>query len=129
MTNFRGGLFLMSLVLIAGSSVWALQAPVVNMPREGDALGPNYEIGGYMPYKAFLVVLTDVITAQGELLRTVPGIRHWTNDDGSFRFRVASPRVSIGDKKTVVWYRIRVFELGPNGEKGPERVINCRMAP
>jgi len=115
-------------VLGIAAQALAMDAPVVTTPTEGAALGPNYDIIGHMPYRAFLVVLTDAINADtGELIRTVPGIRHWTNMDGTFHFRVASPRVSIGDKDTTVSYRVRVFEATAAGN-GPETVVNCVMA-
>jgi hypothetical protein len=121
-------LVLTVVLLVAATQVLAMEAPVVTMPTEGAALGPNYDVIGSMPYRAFLVVRTDAIVADtGELLRTVPGIRHWTNMDGSFHFRCASPRVSIGDKDTQVIYRVRVFEASAGGN-GPETVVNCEMA-
>jgi len=121
-------LLLTLIVLLAASQALAMEKPVVTTPTEGAALGPSYDIAGSMPYRAFLIVLTDVITVETrEVLRTVPGIRHWTNMDGAFQFRVASPRVSIGDKDTRVMYRVRVFEASPEG-KGPETVIMCKMA-
>lgn len=106
----------------------ALEQPTVTMPQPGAALGPNYDVMGQMPYRAFLVVMTDCIDAKtGLTVRSVPGIRHWTFDDGSFHFRVASPRVSIGEKKTELIYRVRVFESTANGD-GPETTIDCTMA-
>jgi hypothetical protein len=120
-------LVLLCLLWVATQAL-AMEAPVVTTPAEGAALGPNYDVMGHMPYRAFLVVLTDVFTEDTcELVRTVPGIRHWTNENGSFHFRVASPRVSIGEKDTKVTYRVRVFEASPAGN-GPETVINCTMA-
>jgi hypothetical protein len=122
-------LVVVSLCLLwAATQALAMDKPVVTMPTQGAALGPNYDIAGYMPYRAFLVVLTDAINAEtGELIRTVPGIRHWTNADGTFQFRVASPRVSIGETDTRVKYRVRVFEATPQ-QNGPETVIMCEMA-
>jgi hypothetical protein len=113
-------------LLCLATQAFAMDAPKVTTPVEGAVLGPNYDILGSMPYRAFLVLVTDCITADGEVLRTVPGIRHWTNDDGTFHFRAASPRVSIGEKQTVVSYRIRIFEM-KGDQKGPETVINCQM--
>ncbi len=113
-------------LLLSATGAMALEKPQVTMPQEGAVLGPNYDITGSMPYKAFLVLLTDVLTADGTVLRTVPGIRHWTAADGTFHFRAASPRVSIGEKDTVVSYRIRLFEATAQGN-GPETVINCMM--
>jgi hypothetical protein len=116
------------LVLLCGATqAFAMEAPKVTTPTEGAVLGPNYDVLGSMPYKAFLVVMTDCMTADGTVLRSVPGIRHWTYANGTFHFRVASPRVSIGEKETIVSYRVRVFEMR-NGQSGPETVVNCTMA-
>ena len=115
-------------VLAAVTQALALDNPVVTIPKEGAALGPNYDVVGTMPSKAFMIVMTDVVrTDTNEVLRSVPGIRHWTADDGSFHFRAASPRVSIGEKDMPLLYRVRVFTMA-NGEQGPETVVNCTMA-
>lgn len=116
------------LVGLTATVALALEQPTVTMPQSGAELGPNYDVTGQMPYRAFLVVMTDCIDAKtGLTLRSVPGIRHWTFDDGSFHFRVASPRVSIGEKKTELIYRVRVFESTASGD-GPETAIDCKMA-
>lgn len=102
--------------------------PTITAPQEGAELGPNYEVIGSMPERAFVVVMTDVVdTETGEVVRTVPGIRHWTRADGSFHFRVASPRVAIGDQERELSYRVRVFEAGPQ-DRGPETIVNASMA-
>ena len=88
---------LVSLALCAGVAL-AMDQPTIQAPNEGAVLGPNYDISGSMPYKAFLVVITDCVrTDTGEVLRSVPGIRHWTNRNGHFQFRCSSPRVSLGE--------------------------------
>ncbi|MEN6641614.1 MAG: hypothetical protein ABFE08_04115 [Armatimonadia bacterium] len=116
------------LFALTATLAFALEQPTVTMPQPGAELGPNYDVLGKMPYRAFLVVMTDCIDAKtGLTLRSVPGIRHWTFDDGSFHFRVASPRVSIGEKQTELIYRVRVFESSANGD-GPETAIDCKMA-
>lgn len=122
-------LLVLVLLTVTATVALALEAPTVTMPRAGAVLGPNYDVMGSMPYRAFLVVMTDCVNAgTGEVLRSVPGIRHWTADDGTFHFRVASPRVSIGEKDTTLIYRVRVFEAGAGGETGPETVLECQMA-
>ena len=118
-------------VLLVAVAVFAQQtAPTVTTPVEGAVLGPNYDIIGSMDHRAFLIVMTDVITADEAqtVLRSVPGIRHWTATDGTFHFRVASPRVSVGEKDTKLQYKVRVFEATPNGN-GPETTVMCEMAP
>jgi hypothetical protein len=120
-----GVVLLVSLLLTAGAAL-AMDKPTIQVPNEGASLGPNYDISGSMPYKAFLVVITDCIrTDTGEVLGSVPGIRHWTDGNGSFHFRCASPRVSLGDATVELKYRVRCFETNGSGENGPEAVVNC----
>lgn len=115
-------------VLLLAGAVMAQNGPSVTMPAAGAKLGPNYDVMGNAGHRAFLVVMTDVLNADtGEVLRSVPGIRHWTADDGSFHFRVASPRVSIGEKNTPLKYRVRVFEMTKEGAQG-ETVVEADMA-
>jgi hypothetical protein len=117
---------LVSVLAFAGVAL-AMEKPTINMPQAGDALGPNYDISGSMPYRAFLIVITDCLrTDTGEVVGSVPGIRHWTRMDGTFEFRCASPRVSMGPDIPLI-YRIRCWET--NGRStGPEAVVECRMA-
>lgn len=122
------GVVLALMVLVMGSA-YALEKPTIETPKDGDTLGPSYDIIGSMPYKAFLIVVTDCVrTDTGEVLRSVPGIRHWTNADGTFHFRCASPRVSVGDQGMPLVYRVRAWEANQAGECGPEAVVTCRMA-
>ena len=119
-------LVLLSLVVLgAASQALALDAPQVTAPQEGAVIGPNFDVTGSMPSRAFIVVITDVIsTDTNQVLGSVPGIRHWTEADGRFHFRAASPRVSVGVKDTPLAYRIRVF-AATKDETGPETVINA----
>jgi|LSQX01.1.fsa_nt_gb hypothetical protein len=120
-------------LMVVAVSLWGLAAqamekPEVYMPKDGQLLGPNFDIMGRMPAKAFLIVMTDVIISDtGEMIKSVPGIRHWTEPDGTFHFRCASPRVAIGEKDTQLNYRIRVFEASASGDTGPETVIEGKM--
>jgi hypothetical protein len=114
------------LVLCATTQAFALDAPKLTRPPEGIALGPSYDVMGTLPAKALVVVMTDVIDADGNVFDTVPGIRHYTYDDGSFLFRCASPRAASKDSGAVFTYRVRVFAM-QGEEKGPETVVNCGM--
>lgn len=121
-------ILLMSMLAAAGAAL-AMDKPTIEAPSQGCAIGPNYDISGAMPYRAFLVVITDCVrTDTGEVLGSVPGIRHWTNDDGRFQFRCASPRVSLGDAGLPLQYRVRCFETNASGETGPVAVMDCSMA-
>ncbi len=81
---------------------------VIGSPRDGDVVGPSTPIYGRCSERAFIVVITDVLATDGTLVGTVPGIRHWTNDDNSISVRVATPRISFGDKDEPVHYVIHV---------------------
>lgn len=120
-------LLTLSMVLIVGQAM-ALDQPTVTSPREGATLGPNYDVVGKMPSKAFVVVMTDIVNCDtNETIGSVPGIRHWTDADGSFHFRVAAPRISFGEKEMSISYRVRVFEANPN-ENGQEVALNTECA-
>ena len=129
MSNFRVVSAVVTLVLCLAAAAQAADQPTVNAPLEGAVLGPNYEITGSLASRALVVVLTDAVYADtGLLLATVPGIRHYTNEDGTFHFRCASPRLLLGDETRTLTYRVRCFTLGANGETGPETVVNCTAA-
>lgn len=116
---------LLSVVAFTGAAL-ALDKPTVDKPAQGDILGPNYDISGSMPYKAFLVVITDCVrTDTGEVVGSVPGIRHYTNANGRFAFRCASPRIYLGPN-VPLQYRVRCFERNAAGQDGPEAVVVCR---
>ncbi|MEI6500613.1 MAG: hypothetical protein WCP21_06250 [Armatimonadota bacterium] len=128
MTRLFSIVLLVSLLLSAGAAM-AMDTPTIQVPAPGATLGPNYDISGSMPHRAFLVVITDCVRVDtGEVLRSVPGIRHWTNADGRFGFRCASPRVSFGDTTLTLEYHVRCFEVTASEGNGPEAVVNCHMA-
>jgi hypothetical protein len=66
--------------------------------------------------------------ATGEQLRTVPGIRHRNEEDGSFNFRIATPRLSFGNTQDPppLSYEVHVYTLREDGSKGPETVDRLR---
>ena len=121
----RSKAFVAALLLgLLACSALAGPGPRVDQPKEGDVLGPDYVISGSTGQKALVVVLTDVILSDtGRVYGTVPGIRHYSKDDGSFQFRCASPRVPMGSRQADVIYRIRCFVMAPGGKAGPETVV------
>ncbi|MEI6499958.1 MAG: hypothetical protein WCP21_02905 [Armatimonadota bacterium] len=121
---------LLVILLVSAGAVMAMDTPTIRVPAQGAALGPNFDISGSMPHRAFLIVITDCVrTDTGEVLGSVPGIRHWTETNGQFHFRCASPRVAYGDLGVTLEYRVRCFETTASNGNGPEAVVNCRMAP
>jgi hypothetical protein len=108
----------------------AADAPQVTAPVNGDKLGPNTDITGQAAEKQFLIVYTEVYARDGDkevLLGKVPGIRHWTKDDGSFAFRIATPR-PLTTYQTLLIYRIHTFAQRPGEDRGPETVVTCYAA-
>ena len=79
-------------MLIAVSMVSAAEVSITS-PTEGQSVGPSTPITGMCSQRAFLVVITDVNMESGELLGSIPGIRHWTNDDNSISVRISTPRI------------------------------------
>ena len=105
MPRFLTALLLVSLLLTA---VAASAEVAVSNPTDGDVVGPSTPIHGRCSQRAFVVVTTDVIAADGQTVGMVPGIRHWTNDDNSISVRISTPRISFGDKDEPVSYIIHV---------------------
>ena len=110
---------LMALAVAAAQA----QGPTVTAPRDGDRIGPAVDVIGNLGHKGLIVIITDVYhSGQEGKPDSVPGIRHYTEADGSFSFHVAAPRHQPGQEGPLV-YKIRVFELhGPN-DPGPETVV------
>lgn len=118
-------------LLSLSAAVLAADAPQVTTPVNGDKLGPNTDIAGQAPEKQFLIVYTEVFAREGNedtLIGKVPGLRHWTKDDGSFAFRIATPRPLTASWSALV-YKIHVFAQRPGEEPGPETVVTCYAAP
>ena len=82
------------LTMLVVASVASAEVTITS-PREGQIVGPATSITGMCSQRTFLVVITDVYFDNGELLGTVPGIRHWTNDDNSIAVRISTPRLYL----------------------------------
>jgi hypothetical protein len=65
----------------------------ITAPPAGQVVGPSTAITGSCSQRAFLVVYTEVNSENGDPLGTVPGLRHWTNDDNSFAVLISTARV------------------------------------
>jgi len=122
----KKAIVVLSVLLLSLTLAFAApNAPQVISPVNGDRIGPNIDIKGMTEGKQFVVVITDVIMiSTNELVGSVPGIRHWTEADGTFAFRVATPRVRGAWDNNLV-YRVRVFTARPD-EKSSETVITCK---
>lgn len=98
-------LLVVTLLVLA---VAASASVTVGSPTDGQTVGPNTPIFGQCSQRAFVVIISDVMAADGTKIGSVPGIRHWTNDDNSIGVRIATPRVVFGDKGEPVTYLIHV---------------------
>jgi hypothetical protein len=91
---------------------------IVTQPRNGDVVGASVDVVGSAQPGALVVIWTEVYKRQtGELVRSVPGIRHKTEPDGSFHVRIATPRVFLGEDVPLV-YKLHVrADYGGNQSK------------
>ena len=114
-----------ALLMFALASFAAAAAPVVTSPANGDKIGPNVLVTGSTEGKQFVIIITDVyLKGKDAPIKSVPGIRHWTNDDGTFCFGISTPRVPWYPSADLT-YKIRVFTQRPGQEKGEVTVITC----
>jgi len=116
------------LAVVLVSALAHAQGPTVTTPKNGDRIGPAIDVNGNLGHYGLIVVITDVYkTAGNEKVASIPGIRHYTEKDGSFAFHVATPRNAWGEKDPLT-YKVRVLELKGPGNPGPETVITCTAA-
>jgi hypothetical protein len=115
-------------VLALGTTAAFAQGPRVTTPRDGDRIGPAIDVEGNLGHKGLIVIITDVWRGDThEKIATIPGIRHYTEEDGSFSFHVATPRNYRGEEADLT-YKVRVFELKGPKNPGPETVVTCHAA-
>lgn len=121
MKKFAVVVVLLCLVSVA----LAAEAPKVTSPKNGDKIGPNVDVVGTTVGKRFVIIITDVyLKGKEKPLKSVPGHRSWTDDEGNFKLRIATPRVRNAKGSDLI-YKIRVFSARPGEEKSPETVITC----
>ncbi len=93
-----------------------LPAPTVTSPGSGDTVGPNVVVHGQSVPGALIRIVTYVYRRDtGELIRTVPGIRHDVWADGGFEFRIATPEVRNLDLEDL-YYDIHVTGIKGGAE-------------
>ena len=68
---------------------------------------------------SLVIIVTEVYDQDtGALLGKIPGIRHRPNQDGSFHFRVATPRIFMGTETQLV-YKMNVKAVTEQQTYGP----------
>jgi len=96
--------------------------PLVLAPQNGARVGTRTEVSIRTTPGVEQVIWTVVFNADsGEVLDTVPGIRHLPNADGTYRGAIATPRISVGDTRVPLRYEIH-FRNGPD-PGDPETVV------
>lgn len=116
------GCFLAARIAVAENEL------TVTEPQEGAEVGPATEVIGQAPPGSLVIIITEVYDEEsGDLLRKIPGIRHRPNEDGSFHFRVATPRISFGTDTKLV-YKMNVKAVTEQQTYGPV-VITLHPAP
>ncbi len=104
------------------------EAPVVTSPKEGDRVGPNFDVVGTAQPTAVVVISIDIVDAQtGEVIRSIPGNRHLPEPSGAFNLRIAAPRPPDDNQRPFV-YRVHIRSEGMNF-KSPETLINVYPEP
>ena len=99
------------------------QAPVVTSPKEGERVGPNFDVIGTAQPGAVVVISTDILNNEtGAFLRSVPGNRHLPDRTGAFSLRIAAPRVP-DEALSRIRYQVHIRSEGVDF-KSPETVIN-----
>jgi hypothetical protein len=98
------------------------EAPLVTAPAADAEVGPSVDVVGRAQPGALVVIWTEVYNADtNDSLRQVPGIRHTANADGNFNFRIAVPRVFVGENASLR-YEIHV-KAAVNQQYTPETII------
>jgi hypothetical protein len=99
------------------------QAPVVTSPKDGDRVGPNFDVIGTAQPGAVVVISTDVVNNEtGAAIRSIPGHRHLPDRAGAFNLRIAAPRVP-DEALGRIRYQVHIRSEGVDF-KSPETVIN-----
>jgi hypothetical protein len=94
-------------LLLAVSCAWA--DVTITSPTAGSTVGPATNVTGMCSQRAFLVIYSDVMNGD-QLIGSVPGIRHWTNDNNSYAVKISTPRLFLraGETPEPLTYVIHV---------------------
>ncbi len=94
-------------------------ALAITSPVEGQRVPPRIEVYGTAPGGTMIVVNTEARAQDdGHLLKTVPGLRHSVNADGSWHVAVAAP-ILPANVAEPLYYVVKAYYTTP-GFKSPE---------
>jgi hypothetical protein len=100
------------------------QAPVLSGLKSGQCVGPNLDIVGMTRPHTLVTVWTEIFDPDnGQLVGSVPGIRHLSGSDGSFNVRIATPRVAFG--YSPLRYEIHA-RTERNGQCSPDAILDVK---
>lgn len=99
-------------------------AVIITKPRPDEIVGPSMEVEGRTTPNALVVIYTICYPqTTDQKPQMVAGIRNRAKADGTFAFRIATPRVSFGDI-VPVRYELHAYVLREDRTQGPETVLN-----
>ena len=88
-------------------------ALAITSPTEGQRVPPRIEVYGTAPGGTMIVVNTEARAQDdGHLLKTVPGLRHSVNADGTWHVAVAAPVLPSNVAKPL-YYVVRAYYTTP----------------
>jgi hypothetical protein len=113
-----------------GTAAMSPDQVLITSPRDGDQVGPSTVVEGRTGPNEIVVIYTLCFNEDtGEQIRKVPGIRHKATESGDFSFRIATPRVSFGDRSAKVRFEIHAHIVRAGGFQGPETVVTVYEQP
>jgi hypothetical protein len=93
----------------------------ITAPTAGQVVGPATAITGSCSQRAFLVVYTEVSLENGDAAGTVPGIRHWTNDDNSFAVLISTARIyTLPNEKLTYLIHVKAYSSAEKSSGAPD---------
>jgi len=94
-------------------------ALAITSPTEGQRVPSRIEVYGTAPGGTMIVVNTEARAQDdGHLLKTVPGLRHSVNADGTWHVAVAAPKLAANVSEPL-YYVVKAYYATP-GFKSPE---------
>ena len=96
----------------------------ISQPAEGALIGPRVEVMGTAPGGSLLILETEVRAQDDdELIRVVPGIRHYVPASGNWHFAIAAPSLPLNLQDEGLYYIIR----GYTSSETPETAARVKV--